>query len=196
MMFFRHMDRRASLRKYQVNLLVDNGALDHAPVIFESNPTYANLFGQIEYEGEFGILATDFSKIKPGAIHKANGGYLVLHVNDVLKNFYVWDSLKKVLKNCEIKVENIGRVLGITNTETLQPQPIPVDIKVVLIGDAWYYHALYAFDEEFRKLFKIRADFDVEMVKSRAHIKQYAQLIAGVCQRENLLHFTPMRWPA
>ena len=191
MMFFRHMDRRASLRKYQVNLLVDNGALDHAPVIFESNPTYANLFGQIEYEGEFGILATDFSKIKPGAIHKANGGYLVLHVNDVLKNFYVWDSLKKVLKNCEIKVENIGRVLGITNTETLQPQPIPVDIKVVLIGDAWYYHALYAFDEEFRKLFKIRADFDVEMVKSRAHIKQYAQLIAGVCQRENLLHFTP-----
>jgi len=191
MVFFRHMDRRASLRKYQVNLLVDNGALDHAPVIFESNPTYANLFGQIEYEGEFGILATDFSKIKPGAIHKANGGYLVLHVNDVLKNFYVWDSLKKVLKNCEIKVENIGRVLGITNTETLQPQPIPVDIKVVLIGDAWYYHALYAFDDEFRKLFKIRADFDVEMVKSRAHIKQYAQLIAGVCQRENLLHFTP-----
>jgi lon-related putative ATP-dependent protease len=191
LMFFRHMDRRASLRKYQVNLLVDNEALTHAPVIFETNPTYANLFGQIEYEGEFGILATDFSKIKPGAIHKANGGYLVLHINDVLKNFYVWDCLKKVLKNCEIKVENIGRVLGITNTETLQPESIPVDIKVVLIGDPWYYHALYAFDDEFRKLFKIRADFDVEMAKSRTHIKQYAQLIAGVCQREKLLHFTP-----
>lgn len=191
LMFFRHMDRRSSLRKYQVNLLVDNETLSHAPVIFESNPTYANLFGQIEYEGEFGILATDFSKIKPGAIHKANGGYLVLHVSDVLKNYYVWDSLKKVLKNCEIKVENIGRVLGITNTETLQPQPIPVQLKVVLIGDPWYYHALYAFDDEFRKLFKIRADFDVEMGKSRAHIKQYAQLIAAVCQREQLLHFTP-----
>ncbi len=191
LMFFRHMDRRSSLRKYQVNLLVDNEALTHAPVVFESNPTYANLFGQIEYEGEFGILATDFTKIKPGSIHKANGGFLVLHISDVLKNYYVWDCLKKVLKNCEIKVENIGRVLGFTNTETLQPQPIPVDLKVVLIGDPWYYHALYAFDDEFRKLFKIRADFDVEMAKSRTHIKQYAQLIASVCQREQLLHFTP-----
>lgn len=191
MMFFRHIDRRSSLRKYQVNLLVDNEALTHAPVIFESNPTYANLFGQIEYEGEFGILATDFTKIKSGSIHKANGGYLVLHINDILKNYYVWDCLKKVLKNREIKVENIGRVLGFTNTETLQPQPIPVDLKVVLIGDPWYYHALYAFDEEFRKLFKIRADFDVEMEKSRVHIKQCAQLVASVCQREQLLHFTP-----
>jgi lon-related putative ATP-dependent protease len=191
LMFFRHMDRRSSLRKYQVNLLVDNSALAHAPVIVETNPTYANLFGQIEYEGEFGILATDFSKIKPGAIHKANGGYLILHVNDLLKNYFVWDSLKKVLKNREIKVENIGRVMGFTNTETLQPQPIPMDIKLVLIGDSWYYHALYAFDDEFRKLFKIRADFDVEMDKTRGNMKQYAQLIAGVCQRENLLHFTP-----
>lgn len=191
LMFFRHIDRRTSLRRYQVNLLVDNSALQHAPVIVETNPTYANLFGQIEYEGEFGILATDFSKIKPGAIHKANGGYLILHVNDLLKNYYVWDSLKKVLKNREIKVENIGRVMGFTNTETLQPQPIPVNIKVVLIGDSWYYHALYAFDDEFRKLFKIRADFDVEMAKTRANMKQYAQLIAGVCQREKLLHFAP-----
>lgn len=191
LMFFRHMDRRASLRKYQVNLLVDNSTLKHAPVVVETNPTYANLFGQIEYEGEFGILATDFSKIKPGAIHKANGGYLVLHVNDLLKNFYVWDSLKKVLKNCEIKVENIGRVMGFTNTETLQPQPIPIDMKVVLIGSSWYYHALYAFDDEFRKLFKVRADFDVEMDKTKNNMKQYAELIAGVCQRENLLHFTP-----
>lgn len=191
MAFFRHMDRRASMRKYQVNLLVDNTGLQHAPVVFETNPTYANLFGQIEYEGEFGILATDFSKIKPGSIHRANGGYLVLHVNDLLKNYYVWDSLKKVLKNKEILVENIGRVMGITNTETLQPDSIPVDIKVVLIGDPWYYHVLYAYDDEFRKLFKIRADFDIQMGKTRTHMKEYAQLIAAVCQRENLRHFTP-----
>lgn len=188
--FFRNIDRRATLRRYQVNLVVDNSGRTHAPVIFESNPNYANLFGQIEYEGEFGVLATDFSKIKAGTIHRANGGYLVMHVNDLLKNYYVWDSLKRVLRNKELKVENITQMIGISNTETLQPEPIPVDMKVVLVGDPLYYYLLYRYDEEFRKLFKIRADFDTDMEKSRKHVQEYGRFIASVCRRENLHHFT------
>lgn len=189
--FFRLIDRRASLRRYQVNLIVDNSELKHAPVIFESNPTYANLFGQIEYEGEFGILATDFSKIKAGAIHRANGGYLILRVYDVIKNYYVWDALKRCLINQQIVVENLSRMLGISNTETLQPQPIPARLKVVLIGEPLYYYLLYNWDEEFRRLFRIRADFDIEVEKSRKRIKEYACFISSVCRQEDLKHFNP-----
>ena len=188
---FRHVSRRTSERRYQVNLVVDNSGLKHAPVVFETNPTYSNLFGQIEYEGEFGILATDFTKIKAGSIHQANGGYLLLHVYDIVKNFYVWDSLKRVLKNQAINIESISRVIGISNTETLQPEPIPASIKVILIGEPIYYYLLYAYDEEFQKLFKIRADFDVEMERSRKHVSDYARLISSVCESEKLTHFTP-----
>ncbi len=182
-------DRRSLLRRYQVNLLVDNSEQTHAPVIFESNPTFSNLFGQIEYESEFGILATDFSKIKAGTIHQANGGYLVLHMYDLAKNFYVWDTLKRVLKNQEIQVETMSRMFGISNSETLRPQPIPVKIKVILIGEPIYYYLLYTQDEEFQKLFKIKADFDTEMERSRKHINDYARLIASVCESEGLRHF-------
>lgn len=188
---FRRLDRRALIRRYQVNLVVDNSKLNCAPVIFENNPTYSNLFGQIEYEGEFGVLATDFSKIKPGTIHKANGGYLVLNIYDIIKNYYVWDALKRVLRNQEIVVENISRMLGITNTETLQPQAIPANLKVILTGEPRYYYLLYEWDEEFQKLFKIRADFDVEVKKNKKYLQQYAQLIASVCERENLRPFSP-----
>jgi lon-related putative ATP-dependent protease len=188
---FRYISRRSSERRYQVNLVVDNSGLKHAPVIFETNPTYSNLFGQIEYEGEFGILATDFTKIKAGSIHQANGGYLILHVYDIIRNYYVWDSLKRVLKNQTINLESISRMMGISNTETLQPEPIPANIKVILIGEPIYYYLLYAYDEEFQKLFKIRADFDVEMERSRKHVSDYARLISSVCESEKLKHFTP-----
>ena len=188
---FRHVSRRSSERRYQVNLVIDNSGLKHAPVIFETNPTYSNLFGQIEYEGEFGILATDFTKIKAGSIHQANGGYLLLHVYDIVRNFYVWDSLKRVLKNQAITVESISRMMGISNTETLQPEPIPANIKVILIGEPIYYYLLYGYDEEFQKLFKIKADFDVEMERSRKHVSDYARLISSVCESEKLTHFTP-----
>ncbi|NLO21478.1 MAG: AAA family ATPase [Syntrophomonadaceae bacterium] len=187
----RRIDKRSFLRRYQVNLLVDNSEGRHAPVIFENNPTFANLFGQIEYEGEFGILATDFSKIKAGSIHRANGGYLVIRVYDLLKNVYVWDTLKRVIKNREIAVENISRMIGITNTETLQPEPIPLDIKVVLVGESSYYYLLHHYDQEFSKLFKIRADFDDEMQRSRRHVNDYARLISSVCEAEGLKHFGP-----
>lgn len=187
--FLSHMSRRTLFRRYQVNLIVDNSDLKHAPVIFEKNPTYANLFGQIEYEGEFGILSTDFSKIKAGAVHRAN--YLVLNVDDILNNFYIWDKLKKVIKNQEITIESIGKMMGITNTETLQPEPIPCKIKVILIGEPIYYYLLYNYDNDFQKLFKIRADFETEMDRSRKHMHDYARFISSVCQNKNLRHFTP-----
>ncbi len=189
--FFRNIDKRSFLRRYQLNLLVDNADCKHAPVIFEYNPTFANLFGQIEYEGEFGVLATDFSKIRAGSVHRANGGYLVLRVYDLLKNVYVWDTLKRIIKNKEITVENISRMMGITNTETLQPQPIPLDIKVIIVGEALYYYLLHRYDQEFPKLFKIRADFEDEMKRSRRHVNDYARLISSVCSAENLTHFNP-----
>ncbi|MEN6462980.1 MAG: AAA family ATPase [Syntrophomonas sp.] len=188
---FKGRDKKAFLKRYHINLLIDNSSLQHAPVVIENNPTYANLFGQIEYEGEFGILATDFSKIKPGAIHKANGGYLILNMYDVAKSIYLWDKLKKVLKNREIVVESIGKTLGISNTETMEPEAIPVNIKIILIGDPFYYYWLYAMDEEFQKLFKIRADFDMEMERNRKHVNEYARFISSVCTSQNLRHFDP-----
>lgn len=187
--FLRISDRRNLLRRYQVNLLVDNSEITHAPIIIESNPTFSNLFGQIEYESEFGVLATDFSKIKAGTIHRANGGYLILHMYDLAKNFYVWDTLKRVLKNQEIRVESVSRMFGISTSETLQPEPIPIKLKIILIGEPIYYYLLYTQDEEFQKLFKIKADFDTEMERSRKHMNEYARLIASVCESEGLRHF-------
>ncbi len=189
--FLQRMDKKSSLRRYQVNQLVDCSGLKHAPVVFESNPTYSNLFGQVEFESEFGVLSTDFMKIKAGAIHRANGGYLVLHVYDIIRNYYVWDKLKRVIKNREIVVESLSKNLGLGNSETMQPDKIPVDVKVVLIGEPIYYYLLYNQDEEFQELFKIKADFDVEMDRNRMHMKDYARLISSVCEAEKLRHFDP-----
>lgn len=191
MNFLRRMDKKSMLRRYQVNHLVDSSGLKHAPVVYETNPNYSNLFGQVEFESEFGILSTDFMKIKPGAVHRANGGYLLLHVYDILKNYYVWDNLKRVIKDKEIRVESLPKNLGIGNSETLQPDKIPVNIKVILIGEPIYYYLLYAHDEEFRELFKVKVDFDVEMGRTRKHIKDYARMISSVCESEGLLHFDP-----
>ena len=185
----RRMDKRALVRRYQVNQIVDNSTLQHAPVIFENNPSYANLFGQIEFESEFGVLTTDFSRIKAGSIHKANGGYLVINVYDIINNFYVWDKLKRIIKNKEIVVESIGKTFGLGNSETLQPEAIPIDIKIVLIGEAIYYYLLYAYDEEFQKLFKIRADFDMDMPRTPKHMRDYARFISSVCTNKQLRHF-------
>jgi len=174
-----------------VNQIVDNSALKHAPVIFETNPSFANLFGQVEFGSEFGVLTTDFSRIKAGSIHRANGGYLVINVYDIIKNFYVWDKLKRIIKNKEIVVESMSKTFGLGNSETLQPEAIPVDIKVVLIGEPEYYYLLYAHDEEFQKLFKIRADFDTDMQRTPKHVREYARFVSSVCVSKGLNHFTP-----
>lgn len=190
-MLFDMLDRRVSMRRYQVNVLVDNAELTSAPVIFCTNPTYINLFGQLEYGSEFGVLTTDFTKIKNGALHKANGGYLILNMLDLMKQFNVWDTLKRVLKDGELTLESLSKNMGIINTETVRPEAMPLRVKLIIIGEPVYYQLLYLHDEEFRKLFKIRADFDVEMERTAENIEAYAGFISQACRSNDLLHFSP-----
>ncbi|WP_039764535.1 MULTISPECIES: Lon protease family protein [unclassified Caldicellulosiruptor] len=180
-----------NLDKYKVNVIVDNSDLDGAPVVYEVNPTYYNLVGKIEYENEMGnVLVTDFTKIKAGAIHRANGGYLILQAKDILSYPQAWEALKRVLKTGEIVIENLKDVYGLFITSTLKPEPIPVDLKVILIGNEYIYNILYAYDEDFRKLFKIKADFDSEMEYTQENVYKMIQFISSFCKKENALPFS------
>ena len=177
-------------RRYEVNLVVDNSGLDGAPVVMELNPTYNNLFGRLEKEASLGTLHTDFTLIKPGAMHRANGGYLVLEVLEVLNNLFSWDGLKRALRNQQIIIEEMGERLGFVATKGLRPEPIPLDVKVILIGDPRIYYLLYNFDDDFNELFKVKADFSEEMPFSMEHVQEYAAFISSMVQKENLLPFT------
>ncbi len=175
--------------KYKVNLLVDNSELQGAPVIVDYNPTYYNLLGKLEYENEFGTMTTDFSMIKAGLFHHANGGYLILQAKDVINNVQSWEALKRVLKTKEITIENMKEQMGLVAVSALKPEPIPVQMKVILVGSAYLYQALYEYDEDFRKLFKIKVDFDDEMDRNGENELKLARFIASFCQRENTLNF-------
>ncbi|MCX7913633.1 MAG: AAA family ATPase [Thermodesulfovibrionales bacterium] len=169
--------------KYSVNLIVDNSNTKGAPVVFESNPTYLNLFGRIEYKVQFGIAVTDFSMIKAGSLHKANGGYIVIQGIDLFKNLFSYDALKRAIKNKEIKIEDVWEQYRLLSTVTMKPEAIPLDIKVILVGSPYMYYILYNLDEEFRELFKVKADFDSRMDRNDENIKKYASFIA-TCQKE------------
>ncbi|MDD3726637.1 MAG: AAA family ATPase, partial [Candidatus Ratteibacteria bacterium] len=136
-------DRAVSLYKYQVNVLIDNSTLKGAPVIKETNPTSYNLSGRIEYRPQYGAMVTDFTMIKPGALHKANEGYLILQVVDIFKNYFSWETLKRAIKNKEIMIEDLNEQYRLINTPTLRPEPIPLDIKVLLIGSPLFYYLLF-----------------------------------------------------
>ena len=185
----RQPSKKHSFRKYKVNLLVDHRHSKGAPVIREQNPTYYNLLGRIDYVSHFGSMSTDFTMIAPGALHKANGGYLVLQVMDVLSSFMAWDALKRVIRNHEIKVEDINEQYRMISTTSLKPKPIPSDIKIVMIGPPWLHQILYKFDEDFRKMFKIKADFSIEMDRDAAKVEKYAAFIKVRCEEEGLRHF-------
>ena len=178
-----------SFDRYKVNLMVDNEHQEGAPVIMENNPTYYNLIGRVDFKARLGALTTDFTMIKPGALHKANGGYLILQAMDVLMNPMSWDALKRTIRSGEVRIENLAEHYGLIPTSTLKPEPIPVDVKVVLIGNPFIYHILYAFDEDFRKLFKVKADFDTEMPRTEERIEKYAQFIAGRVKEDKLMPF-------
>lgn len=177
------------LNRYMVNLFIDNSGLDKAPIVNESNPTFYNLIGTIEYKNEMGVYKTDFTQIKPGALHTANGGFLILNVKEILTQPYAWETLKRALKTGEINIESTNKMMGYLVTSTLKPEPIPLNIKVLLIGDTEIYHALYNMDEDFRKLFKIMADFDVEMKKDQENVYKMAKFIATHCHKEGLRDF-------
>lgn len=183
------LNKDAFFIRYDINLFVDNSEKKSAPVIFEINPTFFNLIGNIEYRNEFGAWKTDFTQIKSGALHEANGGYLIIQTRDLLSAPYAWKGLKRALINREVNIENIGKQTGVMGTTTLRPQPIPLDVKVIIVGDSYTYHMLFNYDEEFRKLFKILVDFDDQVDRNRESINKMARLISSYSEKDNIRYF-------
>lgn len=177
--------------RFRVNVFVIRHKKTGAPVVVETNPTYQNLFGKAEYfnvgDGPLDDVATH---IKAGAIHRANGGYLILQAADVLRSPYSWEALKRALSAHEVRIEALGQENRVLPLEVVRPQPIPLDVKVILIGSSGIYHLLYSQDDAFRKLFKLKAEFDVAIEATERNVKGYAGFIALVCRRDGLKHFT------
>ncbi|MEW6145886.1 MAG: ATP-binding protein [Thermodesulfobacteriota bacterium] len=181
--------QQPTFTEYKVNVFIDNSLTEGAPVIFETHPTYTNLFGSIEKEARFGALFTDFTMIRPGSLAKANGGYVVLEALDMFKFPFVWDSLKKAIENQELRIEDIYQQFGYSSTIGLRPEPIKLDVKVIIAGNSYLYQMLYAYDEDFRKLFKVKADFDTVVDRNDATLSQYSCFIKSICERDNLNPF-------
>jgi len=180
----------AFMDRYRVNVLVDRSGARGAPVVFERNPTHGNLLGRVEHRPHFGTLVTDFTLIKAGALHRANGGYLVLEARDVLRTFMAWESLKKALKGRAIRIEEPLEELRLVSAVSLAPEPIPLDVKVVLIGHPVLYYALYELDEDFRELFKVKVDFDDSLPRTPESEALYARFVGAACRDEGLRHFS------
>jgi lon-related putative ATP-dependent protease len=180
--------RELAFRKYEVNVIVDNTVLEGAPVVIEQTPTYQNLVGKVEKEVQYGMVTTDFTMIRPGSIHKANGGYLVIPVEDLLRNPLAWDGLKSALKTGEIVIEEPGERMGFITAKGIRPEPIPLEIKVVLIGTPLINQLLYTHDKVFMELFKVKAEFDTSMDRTEENIQDYAAFICMLCERFNLKH--------
>lgn len=176
------------LRRYTVNLFTDNSHLKGRPVVVELNPTYQNLFGRIEKEAQFGMLTTDFTMIRGGSIHKANGGYLVIPAEELVKNLFSYDGLKRALSSEEAVVEEAGERLGFITTKGLRPAPIPLNTKVIIVGNPMIYQSLFALDPEFKELFKVKAEFDINMDFNDDNVRNYVSFICSLCSKENLLH--------
>lgn len=179
-----------NLRRYEVNVLVEHKPGSGAPVILETNPTFHQLFGRIEYELMGGALTTHFTHIQPGTVHRANGGYLILFANDLLKDGRAWEELKRAVKHGELRVPttspgNNGPVLA----RSISPEPIPFSLKVILMGSPGLYYFLHEQDKMFGELFKVRADFDSEMDRTEENELAYAAFIATRCHEEGLNHF-------
>jgi len=182
------MMKEPALRRYDVNVLVDNSETEGAPVVIESNPTYPNLFGTIERQALFGALFTDFTMIKPGVLHQANGGYLVMKALDLLKWYLSWEALKRALRNQEIRIEDLGELYGIFSTRAIRPEPIPLDIKIVLTGDPYLFELLHIYDDRFQKLFKVKAHMDDQMDRKDEAIDQIARMIGNFCSEQKIRH--------
>ncbi|MBI5189385.1 MAG: AAA family ATPase [Nitrospirae bacterium] len=179
-----------TFERYTANLLVDNGATEGAPVVYEPNATYPNLFGRIEQKVQYGMATTDFTQIKPGALHRANGGYLVVNVLDLLRNPFAYEGIKRAINNKKVAVEDALEQYRMVPIHTLKPQPMPMDVKIVLVGTPYIYYLLFHMDDEYRKLFKVHVDFDSRMDRTEAAVKEYASFIASHCREEGLLPFT------
>jgi lon-related putative ATP-dependent protease len=176
-------------RRYQVNVLVDHSSATGAPVIYEDHPTVQNLVGRIEHMAQMGTLITDFNLIKAGALHRANGGYLILEARKVLLQPFAWEELKRTLSSEEIRIEVLGQTLSLISTVSLQPEPIPLDVKVVLLGERLLYYTLSQLDPDFADLFKVAADFEDQMDRTSENHLLYARMIATMVRQEALRPF-------
>jgi lon-related putative ATP-dependent protease len=187
--FMRLQKSEPTYTRYTVNVLVSNKDVKGAPCIYESNPTYFNLLGRLEHKFQYGIATTDFSMIKAGSLHRANGGYIVINVLDLLRNMFSYDALKRAIKNREIKIEDIWEQYRLISTTTLRPEAIPLSVKVILVGTPYLYYLLYSLDEEYRELFKVKADFDNRMDTTEETIHKYAAFIASTSKKDKTLPF-------
>jgi lon-related putative ATP-dependent protease len=181
------IDRELSVyRRYGVNLLVDRGDVEGPPVVFEDHPTYCGLVGEIEHIAKMGTLSTDFNLICPGALHMANGGYLIIDAAKLLVHPFAWDGLKRALKARKIDIKSLEKAYGLVSTTSLEPDSIPLNVKVVLIGDRRLYYLLHELDPEFLELFKVAADFEDDMERSQENVQDLSRLIASIARREKL----------
>jgi len=181
-------DDSRPMRRYDVNVLVNRSGEQGAPVVFVEKPTFIELIGRIEHETEFGSLVTHFNLIRPGSLHRANGGYLVLDAEKLLSYPQAWEGLKRSLKSREVHIRSLGDEVGVVSTVTLDPEPIPLEVKVILIGERRWYYLLQEYDPEFSELFKVPADFEDEMVRSRANVEELSCWLATTIRREDLKH--------
>lgn len=172
---------------YRVNLFVDNSNLTGSPVIMDSNYLYHNLFGKLEYENQYGMLKTDFTMLKPGLLHKANGGYIILQASDLLANPICYDALKKALLVKELNIENNMEQRSYMVMISLKPEPIPLNVKVLLLGDASIYQTLLALDPDFKKLFKIKVEFEETAPRTDANIMKLARFVHSFSTKEGML---------
>jgi predicted ATP-dependent protease len=180
------LQRNEFSRRYEVNVVVDNARQAGAPVVIEHHPTYNNLVGHVEKESVMGTLVTDFTMVRRGALHVANGGYLILRAEELFRNYFTWEALKRALRNRQVTIEEAADQLGYFSTKSLRPEPIPLDVKVVLVGTPPYYHLLHAYDPDFRMLFKVKADFDPDMARTDANTAHYLAALRSMAEREGI----------
>lgn len=180
--------KETQFKKYEVNVVVDNSDCKGAPVIMETNPNYQNLVGRTEKEAQFGALVTDFTMIRSGSLHKANNGFLIIPVEDLLRNPFSYEGLKRALRDQKIVMEEPQERYGFISTKSLKPEPIPLHIKVILIGNPYLYQQLFILDTDFKELFKVKAEFDTTMVRNEENVQKYSAFVCTLCQKENLKH--------
>ena len=186
---------RTSMRKgryfirYRVNVMVDNSQMIGAPVVQEDKPSSQNLVGDIEHSAQMGTLVTDFTLIKPGALHRSNGGYLILDARRLLFEPFAWEALKKAIRTRQIRIESLAQLYSLVSTISLEPEPIPLEVKVILLGERSLYYLLSTYDPDFNELFKVAADFEDEMVRNQENHLAYARLIGSLAVREKIRHF-------
>lgn len=176
-----------SFSRYQVNLFISQESKKSAPVIYEDNPIHQNLIGKVEHLSQIGTLVTDFNMIKAGALHRANGGYLVLDARKLLMKPFAYEELKRVIRSKEIRIESLAQEYSLISTTSLEPEPIPIDLKVVLIGERIIYYLLYHYDPDFKELFKVNADFEDDMPRNDNNLELYARMIGTIAKNHELL---------